>query len=166
MVSSTNHCRGVHERGLNYSMNWLHSSWLTTSNSECHLVLHLRKYADVVEDRLSVRAHSSSNWECLGARASRPPLEFLHLSPLRDAAFCAAAGAESAETPGMVPLLKGDKKTPSVWPARYADGSLIPRLISLLRQAFDEIQNGLAFVRIETTPEWHRVHGAFTFQRG
>jgi len=39
-------------------MNWLHTSWLSTSNSECHLVLRLRKYAGVVEDRLSVRAHT------------------------------------------------------------------------------------------------------------
>ena len=57
-------------------MNWLHSSWLTTSNSECPWVLHLRKYLDVVEDRLSVWAHSSSNWKRLRARVSRPPLEF------------------------------------------------------------------------------------------
>ena len=63
-------------------------------------------------------------------------------------------------------LRKGDKKTPSVWPARYADRALILWLIRLLRQAFEEIQNGLAFVRIETTPEWHRVHGAFTLRRG
>ena len=94
--------------------------------------------------------------------------------------FSAAGGAENAETP-CGPVLKGNKKRPSVWPALHTEGTsalpgplsplgdygqLISRLISLLRQAFDEVQNGLAFVRIKTTQEWHRVHGTLTFQRG
>ena len=72
------------------------------------------------------REIGNAAWSCWGQERRFVPLG------KGDVAFFAAGGAENAETP-CGPVLKGNKKRPSVWPALHTEGtSALPGPLSPL----------------------------------